>query len=214
MSKTTWRYLGTEDVHSYAETDDPRVIALIALDFDAQAPWGDALAPAYWTDYRGWHGWSAERAGEVYHGGNSDEVADAYVRARDYFGDYDKAERFLKIFYGVTDVRTVTSTVYQGGREILIFETPDYLEHIGATEPGSLDGDVAEWRAYLDGEVYGIGCAINPDRVDFTDDVDLADFDVTYECWGFYGEDYAKQSALEEFLPVLDQPLLPLEVTA
>lgn len=61
-----------------------------------------------------------------------------------------------------------------------------------------LDGDAAEWQAYLDGDVYGIGYAIRDDGAAIGDDVDLDELEVEVNVWGYYGEEYAQREALEQ----------------
>lgn len=252
----SWNY---EDDIAWAETDDPRVLAVIRRDPEPFAPDGDALAPAYWTDGR--------RAGDVYHDAESDEIAEAYHAARDYWTnwDYDHGRRlpvdvdtlvarYLWIFYGATFAELSSS-----GDDVVIFDTPGFRRHVGAepldeawtvhgvTAPGrgmvevtyvgsrpdaeawfrtcypehyvttaqritSLDGDAAEWQAFLDGDVFGVGYAVNEARTIDDGEPDIDDFDVEIECWGFAGDKYAMREAHEaaDYAATKLDPILPL----
>lgn len=199
---------------AYAETADPRILAVIQLDQEPSAPDGDGLAPAYWLDYRA--GWNVERAGGVYHDEQSDRAAAAYTEALEHFyGRRDReaiAARYLRIFHGITALEMLSDG---SGTRLMIFDTPSYREHTGMplTLADPLQGEREEWRAYLDGDVYGIGYAVNPERVTAETPVGdvWGDFDVQIECWGFYGRDYAEESAARfdygqpELAPLMDQ---------
>lgn len=181
----------------YAETDDPRVLAVIQLDQEPQAPDGDGQAPAYWLEHR--HGWTTGRAGDVYHDEQSDRAAAAYVEALEaFYGRRDReaiAARYLHIFHGITALELLRDG---SGASVLIFDTPNYREHVGGIAGDDpLQGEREEWRAYLDGDVYGIGYAVNAERTTTETPVGDVwdDFDVTIECWGFAGRDYAESEA-------------------
>lgn len=58
-----------------------------------------------------------------------------------------------------------------------------------------LSGDVQDWTAALGGEVYGIGWAVNEGRVLDDNELDLDEFTVEIQVWGYLGEEYAKSSA-------------------
>jgi len=57
-----------------------------------------------------------------------------------------------------------------------------------------LAGDVETWKAYLDGDIFGIGYAI----LDDPEDVGSLEDGLTMTCWGFYGEEDAQTSALDD----------------
>ena len=202
---------------AWAETSDPRVLAIIERDTDSQGPDSDALAPAYWIEYRACTYESNGRAGSTF---NDDDAAEAYMVARTRapyrppVSSEEFAARYMRIFHGTT-VAIVRSRVNQGGSTVLLLNTPAFRAHIGidnadgsralngAGSPTadeialSLDGEMQEFQAWLDGDVYGVGHAVNPERISHDDEIDLDTFDVELTCWGFYGEDYAKEAALE-----------------
>lgn len=213
MSTTTWHDANGYTTF-YAETADPRVLAVIQLDQEPQAPDGDALAPAYYLEHR--YEWTTERAGGVCHDDQSDAAASAYAEALTaFYGHRDReqiAARYLRIFHGITALEMLSDG---SGARLMIFDTPNYREHTGMplTLADPLEGERNEWRAYLDGDVYGIGYAVNPERV--TAETPIGDvwddFEVEIECWGFYGRDYAEESAAAfemgtpDLAPLIDQ---------
>ena len=195
----------------YAETPDPRVLAIIRRDEEPTAPDGDALAPAYFLD-----GSTATRAGDVFHDADSDRAAEAYVNALDVFWDRRNREeiaaRYLRIVHGVTALHDLAGG-YQNAHRVLIFDTPSYREHVGGIAGADpLSGECDEWQAFLDGEVYGIGYAVNEGRVTAEEPVDFENGEwlEEIECWGFYGAEYARESAAgfehgePELAPLLD----------
>lgn len=128
---------------AWARTVDPRVLAIIQRDDGAHAPSGHVFAPAYFVD-RG----RARRAGDTYRDAESDNLAERYAEAREFFVnwhygrrdghrqlDYDAVlARWLRIFHDASAVE-VRSTVHQGSDSILLLDTPGWREHTGATEP-------------------------------------------------------------------------------
>ena len=212
----TWTW-DSDYSRAYAPTSDPRILAIIERESYPLVPDGDALCPAYYLE-RG----RAERAGTVFHDSESDYLAQRYAQALDSFyslarWDDDRqaiAARWLRIFH---DSRAqVFSAGYKNDTTILLLDTPSYRTHVGRdsspdgatihktwTDNELFAGDREEWTAYLDGDVFGIGYAYNSARV--TDETPLPDnpetlesegWTVEIECWGFYGERYAQESAL------------------
>lgn len=218
---------------AWMPTEDPRVVAVIVRDEEPGAPYGDALAPAYWLDYP--H--DPRRAGEVFHDDESDELATIWQNVHAYavngqysklpsgrraLRDYDTfTARFMRIFHGV---RAFEINHREGS--VLILDTPNYRAHVGRPTPDPTaawddaefwEGEASEWRAYLDGDVYGVGFATMPERV--TDETPISDdldgWDVEVQCWGFAGQEYAMEEAatMEHGAPELPA-MLPLGVPA
>lgn len=178
---------------AYAETDDPRVLAVIQRDEYPSAPDYDAQAPTLMAyDY-------GSRANFTQIGGKSD-APDGWLRARQQWQDDDLADRFVRIFYGVRAVHHLSSSIdrYSWG---LVFDADDWRTDMGIEPTTELDRDnlCSEVDAYFDGAVYAVGYAVSHTRTTTEIPVDLDDpdqgWDTTLECWGFYGEDYAKESA-------------------
>lgn len=184
----------------YAETDDPRVLAIIERD-DADLSLadlfdGDAINPIYTREYG--------RSDLVFAGGYDDDtVAKAWTRAYQHLGyDDNAADRFVRIFHGATVAHT--SGGYRPDFEVIVFDTPDYREHIGDT-PDNVSQDAAddtadEVRRALDGGVYGIGYAVSATRTTTETPIDLDDpdqaWELTIECWGLIGDEYAASEAI------------------
>lgn len=226
----------------YLETDDPRLLLIVEREESGDnAPDGDSLAPAYWLNHRNYPGATVTQAGSTF---EDDYAMAAYQDALGRFSDEDTAERFMRIFHDTTIER-----LNQRGDTLVLLNTPAFRQHVGidnpdgtraqaggtADRPGdsgpiddsialSLDGERETWRAYLDGEVYGVGYAIRPERTtnestplqltpdsEEESDLDSAGWEVNLECWGFYGLEYAQQeSASEGYLPMLNlPPMLP-----
>lgn len=112
-------------------TADPRVVAIAERYDHAEAPEWDTLAPAAWAD--------AHAAFDPRAGGFADPdlalIHRAYERALWAFGRFagrrfEMAARYLRIFYGVHEVRTVWGQ-HDGVR---IYDTPNHREHVGLGE--------------------------------------------------------------------------------
>lgn len=219
-----WQYDDTYE-QAYAPTDDPRVFAVIERDDYPDAPDGDAYAPAFQIDYP--HRPDAIRS--TYQDAEAQAIADAYQDVHAYAVNdqyrYDNGRtvrqrtkvssdpdefvrRYLRIFHDA-----VVQRVWNGGDSVLIVNSPGWREHIGIPvdiiSKDTIEGDALTWAAYIDGEVYSIGYAVNEHRVLADGDVNpLTDdgWETEIVCSGFYGEDYAKQEAFEM---QYDSPNLP-----
>lgn len=193
--------------YQYAPTSDPRVLALIKRDdttsiselFD-----GDAINPIYYRDWR--------ENGLSHVGGWDDEdVASAWSHAYTYRWSRDSSEfadRFVRIFYGATVAHVAGG--YDRDGEYLVFDTPDYREHVGGGgefAQEAVDEMAKEIVRALDGEVFGVGYALNEERTDFDEDIDLDDsaWSLNLECWGFVGERNARVEALDYTSPNLSE---------
>lgn len=183
---------------AFAATDDPRLLAVIERLNDPEPPDGDAFAPAAFVAYR--HGWDFDPVKTTF---TDPEAFRACELARNFYGSGDpRIERYLRAFHGIREIRTISSSTYQGGDVLVILDTPAFRKHVGTPddyEGSIIDGDVEAWQAYLDGDVYGVGYAVNESRViDDGEPVALDDgsWDVDIQSWGFYGEKYAKETAL------------------
>lgn len=111
------------------------------------------------------------------------------------------ADRYLRFVHGAKVVAQIRSFVYQGGDDLLIFDThawrkkwsidPDYAR----SEEYAKDM-VATWQAWLDGDVYGV---IEQQRVTWTPDhADMeprVEWETTDSVWGYYGFTDAESQA-------------------
>lgn len=158
-------------------TDDrfPGWRARIVGDEDADQPWGDALAPALLV-HRGRPVW----ADQVYQPKHADQILAAWSR----LGGDELFGRYLRLAQGSTAIRHISGQ----DLEVVVFDTADYRAHIGVADVCDLAGEYAEWRAWLDGEVYGV----------------IVEQHTATACWrehealfGLYGSGYAEQRAAE-----------------
>lgn len=192
----------------YAETDDPRILAIIERDEHFDLPDGDCFAPAMTGSEWRYGGRFTEPVSTVW---QDDDAVDAVRRAWDhwgydfgtYFGDPDStAARWLRIFHGIT-VHLVTSSSDQYAH-VWVIDSPAFRTAMGIDPAMPTDeavkGDVETWQAALDGDVYGIGYAVSHSRTTTETPVDLDDpaqgWEVNFDCWGFFGDEYAATSAL------------------
>lgn len=213
--------------HAWATTNDPRIIAVIERDEEASFSMnldGDAILPVFLID--------RDRADHV--GGYQDDesLAHRIVEAQDrfrYAAGYrynglsshhiGKADAMLArwawIFHGT--VLNRGDYGYQYAYDVLIMSTPAFRAHADpqneypvdrVEEQARVDAMSSEVAAIADGEVYGIGWAVDENPADDIS-VSLLDYEIDIQAWGFVGEDYAKQSAaaFEAGTPALPEVL-------
>lgn len=185
--KATGDWVEADNGQVWSTTNDGRVIAVIQREDEPSAPWGDGLAPISYVEYG--RNWNVTRHGETF---EDDTVLAAHANALKHWGHDERVERFLKIFYDTTILEVEDRDGF-----FTIYNTPAFREHSGMTD---LTADaVSGERDEVDGDVWGVGWGYYTGEDDTSgatpvgDDFDL--FDVTIECWGFYGIDYAKESA-------------------
>lgn len=131
-----------------------------------------------------------------YDGGRTEHVAgtgglcagEIEHAAREHGAPYDRDfrifEKYLRAYHGVTQVETWHS----GNYWYITYDDASWRAAAG-TEPGSASMDY--YQAWCTGDVYGwIIERENPDSGEW-EDVD--------SCWGYYGWEWAKESALEAF---------------
>lgn len=200
--------------HAWSETDDPRVFAVITQDDDLSAT--DLLdmceldpvilgyeygSRASLTIVNHWHG-AGNACAELY------ILAEHFVRAREHFGDGDRLDRWVRLYLNRVPV-FVSSSVDRYSWAVVLPTPEDAAKRTRDSE----DATVEAVQAVLDDEVFGAGAAVLPDRVaprevEAAEVIDAAEM----ECWGYVGEDYAKDEALgfaswvaarlPEFLPL------------
>jgi hypothetical protein len=182
-------------VDTITRDDRPGWRARIEQDTTGQEPYGDALAPALMVPYDG----RPYFGREVYVPADADSLISAlrwYVERHGVHDGADLFSRYLRIWHGTSTVETFST---RDGL-VLIFDTADWRTHVGVIQlPIDLSGEAAEWRAYFDGEVYGViverlrtGRTLwddgsSPDRVE--------EWTIEESCWGFFGTEYASTEA-------------------
>lgn len=211
--KVTGTWNSNEDYTTYyAQTDDPRVLAIIERDDEAtfeQCLDGDAILPTFMID--------RDTASHVGGYDEDTELAARIIAARDRFryaagyrydglridhivkGD-EMLERWAWVFYGTTVNRGHYG--YNNAYDVLVLNTPGFRKHIGNEELTRdeaqqwVDSMRSEIANIADGDVYGIGWATFEERVLEDDEpINLDDWNIETQCWGFVGEEYAKESA-------------------
>jgi hypothetical protein len=157
-------------------TDDryPSWRARIVIDDEAGQPWGDALAPALLVERA-----RAEWAREVYQCLHAVRILEVWRRL-----DSEVFERYLRLVHGTTAIEQITDR----DLTVITFDTVDYRVHAGITGTADLTGECDEWRAWLDGDVYGVIVEHHTDRTCWTEQDAL---------FGLYGWPYAQQRAGE-----------------
>lgn len=187
----------------FAPTSDPRVVAVIERDSEPSAPDGDVYAPAYRATPT--YAWSPTRPtlAAGYDAPDALDILAAFQRADGRLGENrgwtpETVDRYLRIFHGAA-VRVIPTRRYRNDEPIVVLDTPAWREHVGiegGPDKSHLDGDISELTNWLDGDVFGIGYGVYVERViDTGGSLDIEDYEITIECWGFYGEDYAIESA-------------------
>ena len=196
----------TEIVDTVETPDGLTFRALIVQDDDAQAPEFDGGCPIIRIEHR-YGGFDTEMTGYGQCAAYPDGLPDTADNILRRFNSYDMRtaietfERYLRIYHdgnliehesdGVTYVAYTTRTLWESWGN--------------AGEVGKADLD--EWRAYVEGDTYGVMVEVKP-TVEVDDDEAYADHfgDVDHDgwvetdgtCWGFYGQKYAEESAREE----------------
>lgn len=211
----------TEIVDSVDTPDGMTFRALIVQDDDPQEPYFDAGCPVLQIDTGRGYSFAVEATN--YGAGQDDGLTVKGVRdygtqgaaeILEYFHEHaapcdrrtaiDTFERYLHIYH---DGNLVSYGPNQGTDYTYVaYMTRTLWESWGNTgEVGRADLD--EWRAYVEGDTYGIMVEYCP-TVEIEDgSVRSSDYgDVDHDgwtetdgtCWGFYGQQYAEESAREE----------------
>jgi hypothetical protein len=116
-------------------------------------------------------------------------------------------EKWLRAYLGVTRVEFFSSGDYW----YVAYDSAAWRKWARVTaEQIAREDPLADWRAWVEGDVYGyviekrvtwrpVSCAAD-------DDVTMDTWEHVNSCWGFYGYDYAKEVALEEFEAWASEP--------
>lgn len=163
--------------------------ALIVPDYYPSEPYDDGGSPILRIERNGWYGGSAEQVKHI----TSHEVDPSIIEAAaKWAAEPDVFERYLRIFHGVTAVKW-----YEPHDDTYVtFDTAAWREEVGAPE-GSID--MTEWRAYCEGNVYGI---VIEQLVTWVraDDIggEKQEWETVDSCFGYYGyTDYLMETASE-----------------
>jgi len=148
----------------------------ILYDEEYPQPRGDCLAPAMLIDRRG----SIQFAKEVYQTSHEHHIE----RAWRHFNNPTTFERYLRLAHGTTCVEQFSTPE----ETIIIFDTNGFREHAGISGHCDLTREKTEWRAWLDGDVFGV-------QVQQRTGSGPDDWTVRDEIWGLYSWDYAISEA-------------------
>jgi hypothetical protein len=199
----------------------PGYRALLVADENPNQPEDDGAAPIVWLEYR--HGWRAETV-DLTFSSNVYSKSSEVERAAEFFGSkFDHFARYLRLFHGCTGVDQ-----YDGqSATYFAYDPAEVRERWGLTDeylaehPDVVPCSMGEYRAYLDGECYGIVVeklvlwirAGAEGRLEWHEeegnyrtvyrDEDLRiEWEEADSCWGFYGDlsGYVTQRAQEMIL--------------
>ena len=201
---TQWEY--TNDYTKQFARIDSRHFVAIEYDNYREAPFGCVVPPTiYGSDWRYPYGELASCCKGV-----ACPDWDTIRRALDHFGENvsdlgctdSVTARYLRIFHGVRAVSLLASSIDQYAWAIVLV-TDSWLEHVGTfLDLANDSANFSEVQAYLNGEVYFVSVHRTeyPATLDDYDSLESAWMDAS-DCLetvgGYYGEDWAREGALE-----------------
>jgi hypothetical protein len=188
--------------------EHPNFRARIVVDTDPPEPYNDGQSPILQVD-------GDRAAGHVMTGSYTDKRRDSLIEdAWDWFQEHaiergwiraqDHFERYLRLCHDVTTVKTWQGYDYHSPTYIT-YDPADWRKAIGFDDPNSLPENFAdsinlnEWRAYCEGDTYGIVIekltqwvkldGDNPifQNEDGSDGV-REEWEEVDSIWGFYGD--------------------------
>lgn len=191
----------SDTVETITLDEFPHYRARIVTDDYSDAPYDDGSSPVIRLEYRS--GWTAEQVTEI----TSHVVAPEILTAAAHFGsEADKFERYLRLFHGTTEVQWFSGI--DRDADYVTFDTKVWREEMGLTDEHIAAhpehdfrlASADEYRAYLEGDAYGIIVEqeVAVANIGETDE----DTDVWEEgdsLWGFYGDvdGYVTETATE-----------------
>jgi hypothetical protein len=169
------------------ETETKRVV--LFDDPDPDAPYDDGSSPLLRL-YSFRNDWRAEQVTEVTSYVVHPRIVEALAR---WARDSSLFERYCRIFHG--------ATTFQYWDSFVSLDPADWREKVGAPA-GSVS--TKEWRAYIDGDVYGIAeqevVTVTATNQSGEEVSRRQDWLTTDSVWGFYGYEYAVEAARETYL--------------
>lgn len=164
-------------------------------DEHADEPYDEGSSPIVRVEYNHAGGWRAEVVDKT--GAYVPDEIDAILGAAQRFGgDSDLFDRYLRAFHGTREVVWYQS---RGGETYVTFDTPEWREHLGIADDATGVVSLDEWRAYVEGDVWG--WVIEESATWHRDGTD--DTRETWEhvdsCFGYYGRMYAEEAGREMF---------------
>jgi hypothetical protein len=173
------------------EQDDLRV--QIVADYDAGEPDDDSQSPLLRIDSRH-DDWDTAHVDKGTMRPRDDDEKIEYAVLR-WGGpssrDWRYVEKYLRAFFGVTQIETYWSDTYW----YVSYDSEAWRDATGAPAGSA---DMSDYKAWVEGDVWGY---VIEKRVVWQDKYgNLADqerWEEVDSCWGYYGHDYAEESALE-----------------
>lgn len=158
---------------------------------------------------RWWGGWRAEYIDTI--GGYAPAaINDIVTAAQKWAGEPDLFERYLRMVHGTTEIEWYDSRPGSGDYVYVTFDTADWRAHHGLPDQPTGNIDMSDWRAYCEGDVYGylIEERATWHRVDDGNSSPSTreSWEQIDSWWGFYGHDYAEDTAIERFNELAPEP--------
>lgn len=169
-------------------------------DEHADAPYDEGSSPIIAVEFR--HGWWRARLIDKT-GAFVPDGIDAIVEAAQRFGgDRDLFDRYMRAFHGAREVLWYDS---RDGASYVTFDTPEWRSHLGIADdaPGVVSLD--EWRAYVEGDVWGWGIEESATWHREGSDDTRDTWEHVESCFGFYGRAYAEEAAREAFKNITEE---------
>jgi hypothetical protein len=105
-------------------------------------------------------------------------------------------EKYLRAYYGTTQIETW----YSGSYWYVTYDTTAWRAYAGLDPGATVHIDMNDYKAWCEGDCWGYAVERN---VTWHRDDDPGTTMQTWEeedsCWGYYGSDYARESALEAY---------------
>lgn len=184
----------TEWSETIEEADGYRV--RLELDDSPEEPYDDGATPIFKldsqrSDYVG--GFRAEAFNK-----QAEPYLDAFRAFESTGKQVEVFERYLRIFHGSVKVQD-WHLGYSGEYGYLAFDTVAWREEVGAPlDRLEAEDYLSEVRSWAEGDVYGYIVERNREYTKTYSDGEQEegeDWQQVDSCWGFYGREYAEQSA-------------------
>jgi hypothetical protein len=161
----------------------------LVLDESPDAPYDDGQSPLLRMEYRS-SGWCSEHidAGMMRPRNDDSAIEEAANR---WGTDFTKLEKYLRAYYGATQVEEW----YSGNYWYITYDSRAFRQALGAPAGSA---DMTEYRAYVEGDVWGY---VVEKQVHWSTEDEFPDRDsweTVDSCFGFYGRaEYFKTEARE-----------------
>ncbi len=205
------------DSETLKTSDDERFrVQLIADEYPSE-PYDDGQSPLLQIS----HGHNGARAEHIMATGRPTGDDSRIEEAAERWGGpsdetWPLFERYLRAYYGTREIETRWMSWGSSGRWFVTYDTSAWRTYCGFTEDAETPHplvNMSEYLAYCDGDVwmYAVQRKVTwkPVDVPADDDVTMTTWETVDSCGGFYGRDYAEESALEAFNYVTESSQKP-----